>query len=85
MERYIEVEGRMFPKGSQLADVFDFLNAGNTLTSFEAWEKFGITRLSSVIHIIRKEGYPISTEMKSVKTRYGSTKIAVYSLDKEEE
>ena len=79
------MQGRIFPKGSQLADVFDFLNAGNTLTSFEAWDKFGITRLSSVIHLIRKGGYPVSTEMKSVKTRYGSTKIAVYSLDKEEE
>lgn len=76
---------RIFSKGSQVGDVFYFLNEGNTLTSFEAWERFGITRLSSVIHIIRKEGYPISTEMKSVKTRYGSTKIAVYSLDKEED
>ncbi len=31
----------------------------NTITSMEAFEKFKITRLSSIIDILRREGYEI--------------------------
>ncbi len=42
------------------------------ITSKEAFEKFGITRLASVIYALRKK-YDIQTVMLSGKTRFGET------------
>lgn len=51
------------------------------ITSLEAIEMFGATRLSSIIFCLRKQGMNIVTETKNVKNRYGGTSsIAVYKL-----
>lgn len=51
------------------------------LTSMEAINLFGATRLGGQIFDLRKKGYNIITEERAVTTRYGTTtKIAVYRL-----
>lgn len=69
---------------SQTADVLKYLQTYGKITSFEAIQFFGATRLSAIIFELRKRGYPIETVMRSVKNRYGKTSnIAVYHLRKE--
>ncbi len=41
------------------------------ITSMEAFEKYGITRLSAIIFNLRADGYDISSKTKKVKNRYG--------------
>lgn len=52
------------------------------LTSMEAFEIFGATRLSAIIYQLRyKHGMNIVTEDKKVKTRYGTpTIVSVYKV-----
>ena len=53
------------------------------ITSAQAFEKYGITRLSSVISELRAKGYPISTEMVDGVNRYGNPiRCGVYRLPK---
>ena len=52
------------------------LEKGN-ITSWEAFEIYGITRLSAKIHILRKENYKITSVSTTRKNRYGH--ICTYS------
>lgn len=54
----------------------------NGITSMEAFQKFGATRLSAIIYQLRyKHGMNIVSEDKIVKTRYGKpTTISVYKV-----
>lgn len=72
-------------KGQRSA-VLNELKAGNEVTSKTMWEKYGITRLSGIIHSLRCMGYVIHTIMIDGKTRFGdSTKFAKYVLGRESE
>lgn len=46
-------------------------NHKNGITSFTAFERYGITRLSGRIFELRKEGYEIITDSVTEKNRYG--------------
>ena len=48
-----------------------YLEAGNSITSMEAFEKFGSTRLGSVIFVLRKRGMNIVGKEVTGKDRYG--------------
>ena len=65
--------------------VYNHLMAGNTITSLEAIQKFGITRLSAVIYNIEKmTGRAPSRRMIPVTNRYGKTvRVAEYWIDQE--
>ena len=39
------------------------LRKGKSITSLEALQEYGTMRLSSIIHRLRREGYPIETIM----------------------
>lgn len=66
---------------SQRKAVLHWLMNNGSITQMEAIEMFGATRLSAIIFDLRKEGYPISTEMVKGKTRFGrTTRYAVYRL-----
>ena len=54
----------------------------NGLTSMEAFQKFGATRLSAIIYQLRyKHGMDIVSETKIVKNRYGKpTYVSVYKV-----
>jgi len=47
-------------KTQRQAIMWHLLNE-KTCTSMEVWEKYKITRLSSIIHTLRNEGYNIET------------------------
>jgi len=69
---------------SQISEVIDLLRKQGYITSYEAIEKFGATRLSGIIFILRERGFGIETEMVQGKNRYGhSTNYAVYRLTKD--
>ena len=53
-----------------------------SITSWEAITEYGITRISAVIHRLRKDGYKISTEYQTTKNRYGDkVSYGVYKLE----
>ena len=64
--------------------ILNHLKSGKSITSKEAFELYGITRLSAIVHDLRIMGYPIHTFMIEGQTRFGdSTKYAKYMLGKE--
>lgn len=72
---------------SQTKLVLQHLNEHGSITSYEAFKLYGVTRLSAKIYDLRhKDGYSISSEPETVKTRLGHhATIAVYKLEKERE
>ena len=67
----------------QTKAIKDYLEAGNSITSMEAYDKFGCTRLSARILDLKKAGYNIQTIMMEGQTRYGTTtRYATYILIK---
>lgn len=68
------------PKGQQAA-VLTYIIQHDSITSMEAFEHLGVTRLASVVYNLKKKGYNIISEPEQVKTRYGATAvISRYSL-----
>lgn len=51
------------------------------LTSKDAIERYGCTRLSGVIFQLKRKGYKISSIREYVPTRYGHASIARYFLE----
>ena len=71
-------------KKSQTSEIIKLLRKQGYITSFEAIEKFGATRLSGIIFVLKKRGFGIETEMVQGKNRYGhSTNYAIYRLTKD--
>lgn len=55
------------------------------LTSMEAFERYGITRLSAIIFNLRREGLNVRSHTKQTKNRYGNNvNYAVYWLTPED-
>ena len=56
-----------------------------SITSWDAIECYGITRLSDVIYRLRRQdGLIITSELKTVKTRFGThANVSVYKLKKD--
>lgn len=53
------------------------------ITSYQAFIRYGITRLSAIIYDLRKEGMEISAETITKRNRYGNTcNFAKYTLAK---
>ena len=51
------------------------------ITQLQAFEKFGVLRLSGRIHNLREQGYPIMTNIIEVPNRYGEiSRVAEYRL-----
>lgn len=67
--------------------VADYLLAGNSITSLEAFQKFGATRLSAIIYDLKNTyAMNIASEIVEVKNRYGDTcRVAEYRLIKKGE
>ncbi len=56
--------------------VLEHMKNHRGITSKEAFEKYGITRLSAVIFRIRNDGYQIGKAQEKTRTRLGG--ISVY-------
>ena len=69
---------------SQTSEIINLLRKQGYITSYEAIEKFGATRLSGIIFILRERGFGIETEMVQGKNRYGhTTSYVIYHLVKD--
>ena len=56
---------------TQKEAVLEWLKTDGSITSMEAFEHLGITRLSAVVFDLRKLGYAISSEDMTITNRYG--------------
>ena len=56
---------------NQKQEVLRHIKRYGSITSMEAFEKYGITRLSAIIYILRRE-YEIVTIMRTSINRYGN-------------
>ena len=67
---------------TQLTEVLRYLQTHKRgITQVQAFEMFGVTRLSHIIFTLRKLGWDIITESVTVKNRYGhTTTFARYKL-----
>lgn len=72
-------------KLTQKSEILKHLKRGKTITSKEAYDRFGATRLSAIIYDLRNRNkLDIKTEMVEVPTRYGNKKVARYKLVEEQ-
>lgn len=68
-------------KKTQAERVIDYIDMFGSITQFEAMQDLGIMRLASRISDLKKKGYPIKSELVSVKNRFGEDcYIKRYSL-----
>lgn len=68
-------------KMTQEKAVQQHLHTFGSITSWEAIERYGATRLSAIIYNLRKAGLDIETTNLTVKNRYGNaTTVAKYVL-----
>jgi hypothetical protein len=65
-------------KYSQKNIILEYLKQNKKITSWDAIQDFGITRLAGVIHSLRKEGYVIDKVMKTKKNNR-TGKISTYA------
>lgn len=61
------------PRKTQIGAILDHMKVHGSITSMEAIDNFGATRLSDVILRLKKQGHCIETEMHTGKNRYGGT------------
>lgn len=59
-------------KPSKTRDILEHLIKEGSITSWEAYELYDLTRLSSVIFALRQK-YAIDTYMMTKKNKYGDT------------
>lgn len=60
-------------KKTKKSEVLKHLKVKGSITSLEAFELYGATRLSAIIFNLRKEGYHIKSTDCVCKDRYGHT------------
>lgn len=66
---------------SQNEQILKHLQNHEGITSMQAFNEYGITRLSGRIHDLRSMGYDIVSEQKKSKNRYGvMTNYVEYKL-----
>ena len=73
-------------KATQAQRVLDYIDRFGSITQFEAFIDLGVMRLASRISDLKKQGYPIRSEVVSVKNRFEEDcYIKRYSLQAGEE
>ena len=71
-------------KHTQSQRVLDYMTENGGITQLEALRDLGVMRLASRISDLKKQGYPIESQMESVKNRYGEgCRIKRYSIAEE--
>lgn len=67
---------------NQTDAVLEWLKTGAGITTFEAFEELGVTRLSAIIFRLRDKGYSIKSETLWTVNRYGAkVKYSRYYLE----
>lgn len=68
-------------KMTQQERVIDYLKENGSITSMQAFNELGVTRISAVIFDLRQSGYDIESEQTKGVNRYGEkTYFATYKL-----
>ena len=66
---------------TQAQRVLDYIDEFGSITQLEALQDLGCMRLASRISDLKKQGYPIQSEIQAVKNRFGEPcYIKRYSL-----
>lgn len=69
--------------GTARADVLAALESGERLTSLEAWQRFGTSRLAADVFELRRMGWPVIAAEIKVPCREGRTsRVAQYRIAK---
>lgn len=68
-------------KESRMVRLLKYLKTFKNITSLEAINMFGETRLSARIYDLKKQGYKFKTETVRVMSRDGWTYVARYTLE----
>lgn len=69
---------------TKFQQVKEHLENYGTITSWQAIQQYGATRLSDIIFRLRKQGYDIQTKTECAKDRNGNTcQFAKYILNRE--
>ena len=68
-------------KESRIVKILKYLKIFKNITSLEAINMFGETRLSARIYDLKKQGYKFKTESVRVMSRDGWTYVARYTLE----
>ncbi len=58
-------------KATQAQRVLDYMDEFGSITQFDAMQDLGVMRLASRISDLKKQGYPITSNVEAVKNRYG--------------
>lgn len=70
---------------TKFQQVKEHLESYGTITSWQAIQQYGATRLSDIIFRLRKQGYDIQTKTECAKDRNGNTcQFAKYILNRED-
>ena len=68
-------------KATQAERVLEYIEEFGSITQMEALNDLGVMRLASRISDLKKQGYPIKSDVESVKNRFGENcYIKRYSL-----
>lgn len=68
-------------KATQAERVLAYIEQFGSITQFDALKDLGVMRLASRISDLKKQGYPIKSEVEAVKNRFEETcYIKRYSL-----
>lgn len=57
-------------KPTQNKRILDYINEFGSITQLEALKELGVMRLASRISDLKRQGYPITSEVEAVKNRY---------------
>lgn len=57
-------------KATQAERVLDYISEYGSITQLEALRDLGVMRLASRISDLKKQGYPITSEVETVKNRF---------------
>ena len=69
-------------KQTQSQRVLDYIGEFGSITQLEALKELGVMRLASRVSDLKKMGYPITSQMETVKNRYGENcYIKRYSME----
>ena len=70
-------------KKSQCERIIDYINEFGSITTREAFNDLGCTRLASRIHDLKRKGYEFNKQYETGKNRYGDAVSYIrYSLKK---
>jgi len=67
---------------TQIQRILNYLEAGNTITTLNAFNELGITRLAARVHELKRQGHPINKKTISVTNRYNEKcSVAEYYME----